>query len=303
MASPARASNTDLPYVTASINYAGDIKGRARVDSLEPSRNNFAVTERQVRVHDASSMRDGFDLDREGFASVDHVSDVLRPLTVQEIVREQENFEYAYHDELEQALCTITKADVMIPHRYGLTVRVSKGQSLVMGNPLGDTPVSEKTGMPLVYEPALMAHADYTAKSFQEHVDLLHKRENVPLRPYRRAALYHVWRLLTPGPQDKPLAVSDGRTAQKDGHVVMDAVTGPEEIAGNVFETRIAPNDPDIAWYYFSQATKDQIIIFKGFDTAFEEQTVYHTAFHDPTTGARAIPRASIETRIFAFWK
>jgi hypothetical protein len=55
-------------------------------------------------------------------------------------------------------------------------------------------------------------------------------------------------------------------------------------------------------WYYFSRCAVDDVIVFKGFDTAMEDQTVYHTAFVNSQAGPRAVPRSSIEVRLFAFW-
>ena len=64
---------------------------------------------------------------------------------------------------------------------------------------------------------------------------------------------------------------------------------------------RIAAENPNIRWYYFSQlAPRKQVIVFKGYDTANPDQTVFHTAFKNPDP--TALPRSSVETRVFAFW-
>jgi hypothetical protein len=66
---------------------------------------------------------------------------------------------------------------------------------------------------------------------------------------------------------------------------------------------RVCRYDDAHRWHYFSSLTRDEVIVFKAFDSAAPDAlNVAHTAFDDPTAPADAIPRSSIEARFIAFF-
>ena len=123
------------------------------------------------------------------------------------------------------------------------------------------------------------------------------------MRPYRRIVAYQTWRALSEPPQDFPLALTDSRSVEPGQYVVMENITGPREQLGAVGDSRMAlPGNH--TWYYFSGLTSREVIVFKGYDTANPEGlNVYHASFDNRRAEPNAHPRASIETRMLAFWK
>jgi len=78
---------------------------------------------------------------------------------------------------------------------------------------------------------------------------------------------------------------------------------GPEQIPGNTFVARVVRYNGAHEWYYFSNLERNEVIVFKAFDSdAPDALNAAHTAFDDPTAPADAAPRASIEARFVAFF-
>ena len=69
-------------------------------------------------------------------------------------------------------------------------------------------------------------------------------------------------------------------------------------------ETFALAFNPGHRWYYAPRMQRDEIFLFKCFDSAPNGGPPFtaHTAFDDPNTPADAWPRESIETRTFAFF-
>ena len=108
---------------------------------------------------------------------------------------------------------------------------------------------------------------------------------------------------IIPSPQDIPLGVVDARTAHRnqvtEGDAVIDIPGRPEfRFGSSLFHA-----DPAHRWAYFSDMDRDEVLVFKAFDSDLSKvQGCPHSAFDDPTCPAGAIPRSSIEIRAFAFW-
>jgi hypothetical protein len=60
-------------------------------------------------------------------------------------------------------------------------------------------------------------------------------------------------------------------------------------------------HNPAHRWYYFPDMQPDEVVIFKQWDTDESKALcVPHSAFEDPTSRSDAVPRTSIEVRVFA---
>jgi hypothetical protein len=60
-----------------------------------------------------------------------------------------------------------------------------------------------------------------------------------------------------------------------------------------------ANNDPHHQWYYFSGMTRDEVLMWKGYDSAeVPARPNLHSAFDDPNTPEHAAERKSIEVRV-----
>ncbi len=63
-----------MAFVETWMNFAGDIKGRARVDVPDWSRTNLVLDKHDVRIFDGRPERESLSFDREGFRLLDHPS-------------------------------------------------------------------------------------------------------------------------------------------------------------------------------------------------------------------------------------
>jgi hypothetical protein len=118
----------------------------------------------------------------------------------------------------------------------------------------------------------------------------------------RRWGIYQLWRCLSPlAPVDMPLAVLDGRTVKPEDYVYVDA--NFDNHIGKL-ETLFLHHNPDHRWTYFSQMVRDDVIVFKAYDTDKDKYfPVAHTSFPNPASPADGRHyRTSYELRAFVAW-
>ncbi len=65
-----------MAFVETWMTFAGDIKGRARVDVPDWSRTNLVLDKHDVRISDGRPERESLCFDREGFRLLDHPSPI-----------------------------------------------------------------------------------------------------------------------------------------------------------------------------------------------------------------------------------
>jgi len=155
--------------------------------------------------------------------------------------------------------------------------------------------------------PGIGAHVDYAPHYVKQVAE---KHVPSPDYTYSRYACVNVWRVLSEPPQDWPLAVCDGRSVPADSGVFnalvyldklpdMSNVAPPDPMGpgGTIFKY-----DPGLKWYYYSNMEKDEVLVFKLFDSNRKEGwRVPHTAFWDPREDT--VPRSSIEVRTVCYFK
>jgi hypothetical protein len=138
-------------------------------------------------------------------------------------------------------------------------------------------------------------HSDFTPKgAFQAEA-----RYPAPSRQsIRRKAMFNMWKLLSPGPTNTPLALCDSSSVRPD-----DIILGDSNLPdGSKFETAFFRYNKNHRWHYYSDLTAEQLLVFKQSDT--DENfplLVPHTAFND-NSRPPAASRVSIETRCLAIW-
>jgi len=270
----------DLPSVMASVNYCQDIP-RAYSSVAHPETNVRPLETHDVVIHDARPIRDRLDLDVEGFNLFDHHSSVSH-------LRDATALQATYHDEVGAFIKQISGADIVLPYRAYCQVRLSQRAPGEKGN---DTT-----------RPAGFIHADVTLKTFLNWSRWVQDEEGVQVPSWSRCTLYNTWRAVSKPPQDFPLALTDGMSVKPGKYVVMDNDVGLDD-PDRAIETRLGVYDPDDRWYYFSNMHADELLVFKGYDSNFEDvQTVMHTGFNNTKKHPDATPRESIEARFFAFW-
>ena len=264
--------------VIGTINYSVQSDERLHIDVRDFSRTNMRFEPHEVQVRDARDL-ERLSLEREGFVLAEHDSAVAGSRDLEVLGRD-------YHAEMCEMLKALTGARDVLPQRSGLLLRFGER--------------SKETGSA---KPARFAHLDYTTEWAYRFVDLVTGWEAASLDPYRRFAIYQTWRATSEPPQDNTLAICDGRTVADADTVEFDVTIGPEQIPGNTFVARVVRYNGAHEWYYFSNLERNEVIVFKAFDSDVPDTlNAAHTAFDDPTAPADAAPRASIEARFVAFF-
>jgi hypothetical protein len=262
----------------ATINYARPKPERLHIDVRDFSRTNMEFVPHTVPVHDLGAVSGSLSLESEGFVLAEHASAVAES-------RDLDRLQHDYHAEMMAFVRHLTGARDVLPQRTGLLLRFGER--------------SKEQGV----KPARFAHLDYTTAWAHRFVELVTSWERFMPAPYRRFAIYQTWRATSRPPQDNTLALCEGRSVRNVDTMEFDVTIGPEDVLGNTFVSRVCRYDEAHRWHYFSDLTRDEVIVFKAFDSADPDMNVAHTAFDDPTAPADAEPRSSIEARFVAFFE
>jgi hypothetical protein len=260
--------------------------------------NTGSYEDHVMPIRDGREIRDRLGLDTHGFRLLDHRS-VVRDF------HDREAVDRLYADEAVALIRQATGADRVVSR--GWMIRTSGDLSKQVKKVVG---YQHQGG---VQPPAGEAHVDFSPRSAPRLAEMVH-REAFPDAPgFKRFIAFSLWRAFSPPPQDCPLAVCDGRSLADDEGVpntlhVVDEMPSPqdmlaempgedERIAASIFRYR-----PGHRWWYFSNMTADEALLFKFYDS---DHTVAwrcpHTAFYDNSLpGARI--RESIEMRRVAYF-
>jgi hypothetical protein len=226
------------------------------------------------------------DLDREGFALVQHVSSVIDFEQIQEdpVVDQQ------YIAEMTQLLADVTGAD------FAFMLGGGKKR-------FGESAADKLAGLPNA-KPARYPHADNTDASSMEQIEMIGAAvPGLDLSRYSRYALYNLWRPVSAPPQDFPLAVCDARTVALEDEVTVNAITVERSTGEIQHDTTAYRHNPDHGWHYYPDMTRDEVIVFKAHDTDVNRpRRVPHTAFTDSSCPSGVPTRASVEMRGLALF-
>jgi hypothetical protein len=280
-----------LAGVDATINYLADPPSSNPSRWLQyyvndKSRTTMRSTPHAVRIQDARPINAELDLDREGFKLFAHKSAVSNFRDAAEVERHQPA-------ELESLIRTLTGASA--------TFGVGPSLRFAPGNPESDRDIRVSRGVDT--HPAGFAHGDFTSEGIHWMAE---GWPGLRLDAYSRYACYNVWRVITPPPQNFPLALCDARTVALTDAVDAMAVMDPPQPNGQVYRamTTAFKANPAHRWYYFRDMTLDEVIIFKSYDSdTSRASNIPHSAFRDATCPLNALPRASAETRVIAVFK
>ena len=156
-------------------------------------------------------------------------------------------------------------------------------------------------------DPVPAPHSDYSDASAEQRMrDVFGKK--IGDRLDRRFAIVNAWRSMTGTIEQWPLAVCDARTVNED--LLIDTYRHAPHRAEPSFEysrsssTRHAIFDSSHRWYYFPKMQRDEVVLFKNYDTKKNGTARFslHSAFEDPFGPPKPKPRESIETRAFVFF-
>jgi hypothetical protein len=285
---------TRIPTVKAAVNYV-DRDCLASLGEkpkfLSNGRPNFTMRAAEMEIRDARQFRAELSLDRQGFMLLDHQSAVIDFADIDARRR-------LYASEIECLIRNLTGATA-----------VSVPPALML---LRTGPRSPKEPGRAITRPVHFAHTDFSANSGRKFARTLFFPDR-ELDPGRRIAGFNIWRAISPPPQNIPLAVCDVRTIAPADYVLMDLPNSPANIPDiprepaeapdTHFESTVLLHNPDHCWAYFSNMTRDEVLVFKSYDS-FESHAprAPHTAFHDSTCPGDTPPRMSIEARAFAYF-
>lgn len=252
---------------------------RPRYHANDSSRDVLELDPRVVPIEDVRDCEVAPSLRREGILLVAHRSAVADFRDSDEVAR-------VHPREIEQLILELSGADAVVVNGTGV---------LRFGERSDDSGRLDNS------RPARFVHvdcSDATAAMFAER-----SRPKEASWPVRRFAHYNVWRAFSGPPQDVPLAMCDARTVKPRDLVPADAVF---DVVGRPewsFEGLVVRFNPDHRWVYFSNMTRDEVLVFKTNDSFAQEPShVPHSAFNDPTCRPNVPPRSSIEMRATAYW-
>jgi hypothetical protein len=280
---------TEARHVDATVNYAVDT-GRAPVtDMVDPQNTYMPLEPASVKIMDARPMRSELRLDRQGFILLDHDIGMSR-------LRKSSELTETCQREMQAFIAELSGADMILPYSPPL---IRSSEPSARGNQ-GASSKAVYTESRLK-RPAGAVHSDFTNKSFWQTVGNVLAGAKVASRPYRRIVIYQTWRVLSEPPQDFPLAFVDGQSVTSGNYLTMKSITGYDHAPET--EARVWLRGEKDAWYYFSNMRSDEVAVFLGYDTEYNDDLqVPHTAFDCTAACPNAKLRESIEARYLAFW-
>ena len=268
------------------LTYVGPMTDRPRYYAINSSRNVITRDRRTVRIEDARSRPQPPSLAQEGFALFPHksvVSDFGNP----------DELTQTYEPEMERLVTEVSGADKVVICGP-VVLRYSKS----MPDSSGRYPYR---GTSHILRPGHFVHVDISESTVEGVTERWRPRNDS--RSVRRFAHYNIWRVLSPPPQDIPLALCDARSVSSSDLVDADSITdtpGEPESSSVVVVVR---HHPRHRWSYFPNLSRDEVVVFKSHDSdPRQPQHVPHSAFKDPSCPPGAAPRASVEARVVAFW-
>lgn len=227
-----------------------------------------------------------FTLDAHGFCLAEHHS---------EITDWEANYgpDSAYAAEVTAVVRRLTGADFVVP----------------MGGMVRTSGLTSQTVQP----PAAEAHVDFTTPSARRIAEMLYKAHRPEGAGFDRFISFSLWRVLSPPPQDMPLALCEAGSVRDDEGThntkidvdeipTGDALFAPIEGEEDMPAATIFHHSPDHRWWYFPDMTADEVILIKFHDSDHSRAwRCPHTAFRD-TSRPDAIERRSMEFRGMAYF-
>lgn len=257
--------------VSGVINFSADSSDGGCWSNTSPELTQQKLLSREVEIRDASSLDRNASLQIEGFTRQN------MPLH-ESAWQDAAWLEQVYLPAAAEMVKDISGADYTEPFLGGSMIRDSRTSSHA--------------------PPATFAHLDFSRQSMAPFVQASGSPDI--RQRYPRAIIFNVWRPITEPPQNPPLALCHLQTVEESNWVV--GRTLGEGDVGDVEYLTISFN-PSQCWYFYPELDLDEVIVFKGADTDPQEKMgCFHTAFSRDDLGTRAIPRASIEMRVIAFF-
>ncbi|MAG34288.1 MAG: hypothetical protein CL908_25700 [Deltaproteobacteria bacterium] len=269
-----------------SINFIARTEAPLVSDYRDPTKIFRPSEAHDVRLTDMRSVRSELDLETHGFILVDD------PRTIPDAL-DEEWMREDYDSSMQNLTKTfVADADMVFPLVLYLRVSPNSSESVLRKK-------SRTAGV----QPGLSAHVDFTSNSVWARVRQAQKAGTIPDIRYKRAAVYQTWRVLSDPPHDFPLAVTDHRSTRPGQFLPLQNILEEPEAEEKLNETGLVVFS-DYDWYYFSDMQRDELLVFKGYDTENGDgRNVFHSSFENTACRERLSPRISVETRCMALWE
>lgn len=281
-----RASSTthinrdQLESVQGAFNFARRAPDEKAPEVVVSKYEKLPTVSYNVPVRNARPIVNELSLDREGFQIVQHKTAFANE-------RDPEIMREGYLDEMASFIQSHLKAAWVVPVRQHLIVRSAQKSSI---------PGVRLAGAGLV-------HIDYAPISVPMAAAAECQIRGVPIRPYTRLMLIQAWRVLSPPPQDFPLAFCDASSVRESDVLSLDFVANARNLPGSAFKSCVVRYSPDQRWYYFPEMSPDEFILFKGYDSNSHYKIwTPHSGFDNRHTYPNAKYRESVEARFFVYF-
>lgn len=295
-------ADTEIPVraVEAQINYVARgsfVNRRFVAPGIEHNTGRYEA--HRVSIRDGRGIEDRFSLDVQGFVLAE------RPSAVTDFFA-RERVDEIYPGEVMETVKSLTGATRVAP--LGWMVRTSGDMSRHRQETVGYTHRGS------VQPPAGEAHVDFTPARAGPLARTIYEKTFPDGKGYSRFIASSLWRTFSDPPQDFPLALCDARSVRPDEGTpntmfVVDRLPDEKEMLREMPNESSAPAaaifhyNPDHRWWYFSNMTRTEVLLFKFHDSdSSRALRTPHTAFHDPSF-PNAHTRESIEFRTFAYFE
>ncbi|WP_424194042.1 CmcJ/NvfI family oxidoreductase [Ampullimonas aquatilis] len=274
------STTAEPAFVKAQLDYLLPMNERPFNFMYQPPNqgawHNCAYESRQVMIGDARTNASNLSIDREGF-ELWHAKTAVRDFY------DQDEVVNIYYPEIAEIARYITGASRAYVFDHLVRKREAGRPPMNFGRRLdGQNPGT-----------AGRVHNDYSAKSGQERLGMvLQSAEQVT--EVKRFSIINLWRAIKHPVLDTPLAVCDARSVAQANLVASDIIYPSRR--GEIYLANYHPNHQ---WSYFSAMTRDEILVFKQFDSRENGVARFtpHAAFDHPDMPIDAPLRESIEIR------
>lgn len=285
----------------ALVRYLGDddyVTRRYVSQGVEVNTGDYF--DHEVGIRDGMPIRDHFTLDSHGFM-IGKYATAIRDF------HDKDEVNALYNAEVANAVKMLTGATFVVPQ--GWMIRTSGDLTA-----RSQQKVENYQHVGGIQPPAGEAHIDYNPLTGERAGERTYRAARPDGPGFKRHVCFSFWRTFSPGPQDWPLAVMDGRSIIGDemGNNTLfivdeiptgDALTAPVEGEDQMLAASIFRYRQQHRWWYFSNMAADDVLLFKFYDS--DHSVTWrcpHTAFHDGTMPGAQI-RESIEVRCTAFFE
>ena len=270
--------SSDIDFVEADMNYIIDdgIPPVRYVDwpEEEHKAHRPAYESRRMRIENGRTCGEDFALPTHGFKLLPQKTAVADFFSEDDVLQ-------TYYPETEKLIKEQSGAKRV--YVFDHTLRTAD-----------ETQLAERW----IRNPVHGVHNDYTEQSAPQRVrDFLPDEADQLLKG--RYGIVQTWRPINKPVESEPLALIDGSTIPEVGFIPYQ-----RRYRDRTGETYHISYSEEHRWYYFPRMTRDEVIVFKVFDTDRSAGVRFtaHSAFTDPTTQPDAGIRESIEMRAMAFY-